>query len=142
MKVEGACQCGFITIEGEVNPEKVTICHCTDCQSGTGSAFRVAVPMPGDTFKMTGQPAIYVKTTPESGNPRALAFCPKCGSPIYSTTPGDGPKGSYMVWVGILRQREQLKPRRQIWFRSARQWVNELNGIPKEEKQTGTAHLR
>ena len=92
--------------------------------------------------QVTGQPAIYVKTTAESGNPRAQGFCPKCGSPIFSTTPGDGPKDSYMVRVGILRQRDQLKPRRQIWFRSARSWINELGGIPKDEKQTGTSHLR
>ena len=55
---------------------------------------------------MTGEPAIYVKTTAESGNPRANAFCPKCGSQLYSTTPGDGPQASYMLRVGILRQRE------------------------------------
>ena len=115
MRIDGACHCGAIAIEGEVDPDKVTICHCTDCQIGTGSAFRVSIPVPGDTFKMTGQPAIYIKTTAESGNPRALAFCPKCGSPVYSTTPGDGPQASYMVRVGILRQRDQLIPKRQIW---------------------------
>ena len=48
MKVTGACHCGFITIEGEADPEKVNICHCTDCQTGTGSAFRVSVPIPGN----------------------------------------------------------------------------------------------
>ena len=97
-----------ITIEGEADPEKVTICHCTDCQTGTGSAFRVSVPVPGSTFKMTGQPTNYLKTTADSGNPRVQAFCPKCGSPIYSTTPGEGQQASYMVRVGILRQRDQL----------------------------------
>ena len=54
MKVTGACHCGTITIEGEADPEKVTICHCTDCQTGTGSAFRVSVPIPGNVFKMKG----------------------------------------------------------------------------------------
>ncbi|HKM88261.1 MAG TPA: GFA family protein [Xanthobacteraceae bacterium] len=142
MKVDGACHCRAIAVEGEVDPEKVTICRCTDCQSGAGSAFRVSIPVPGDTFKMTGQPALYVKSTAESGNPRAQAFCPKCGSPIYSTTPGDGPKDSYMVRVGILRQRDQLRPRRQIWFRSAQSWVTELGGIPRNETQQGTSHLR
>lgn len=85
---------------------------------------------------MTGQPAIYLKVTAESGNPRAQAFCPKCGSPIYSTTPGDGQQASYTVRVGILRQRDQLIPRRQIWFRSAQAWLTELSAIPKKEKQT------
>ena len=31
MKVTGGCHCGFITIEGEADPEKTTICHCSDC---------------------------------------------------------------------------------------------------------------
>jgi len=135
MKVTGACHCGFITIEGEADPEKVNICHCTDCQTGTGSAFRVSVPISGDVFRMKGQPTNYVKTTSESGNPRVQAFCPKCGSPIYSTSPGEGQQASYMVRVGILKERDQLAPKRQSWFRSARNWVTHMDAIPKAEKQ-------
>ena len=67
MKVNGSCHCGTITVEGEADPDKVSICHCTDCQTGTGSAFRVSVPIPGDKFKMSGQPTSYVKTTADSG---------------------------------------------------------------------------
>jgi hypothetical protein len=43
MKIDGACPCGYITIEGEADPQKTTICHCRDRQTGTGSAFRVSV---------------------------------------------------------------------------------------------------
>jgi hypothetical protein len=135
MKVTGGCHCGFITIEGEADPEKVNVCHCTDCQTGTGSAFRVSVPIPGNVFKMRGQPTNYVKTTSESGNPRVQAFCPKCGSPIYSTTPGEGQQASYMVRVGILKERDQLAPKKQSWFRSARDWVTHMDAIPKNQKQ-------
>ena len=103
MKVTGACHCGAITIEGEADPEKVTVCHCTDCQTGTGSAFRVSVPIPGTVFKMKGRPTNYVKTTADSGNPRVQAFCGQCGSPIYSTSPGEGQQASYMVRVGDSR---------------------------------------
>jgi hypothetical protein len=135
MKINGACHCGFIAIEGEADPERVTICHCTDCQTGTGSAFRVSIPVPGASFKMTGEPANYLKTTADSGNPRLQAFCGKCGSPIYSTSPGEGVQPSYMVRVGILEQRDRLMPKRQNWFRSARPWVTSLDAIPKNEKQ-------
>ena len=135
MKVHGSCSCGFITFEAEADPEKVSICHCTDCQTSTGTAFRTNVPIAGKDFKMlSGEPAIYVKTTAESGNPRAQAFCPKCGSPIYSTTPGDGPKPSYMVRVGILREREQLVPKVQNWTRSARPWVGGIGALRRNEK--------
>ena len=135
MKLDGSCHCGYIRFEAEADPEKTTICHCTDCQTSTGTAFRTNIPVPGNSFRMlAGEPTIYVKTTAESGNPRAQAFCPKCGSPIYSTTPGDGPKPSYMVRVGVLRQRDQLVPKVQNWYRSARPWITELAGIRRNEK--------
>jgi hypothetical protein len=135
MRIDGSCACGAIKIEGEADPERTQMCHCTDCQSGTGTAFRVSIPVPGATFKMTGVPTIFLKTTADSGKPRAQAFCPTCGSPIYSTTPGDGVQPSYTVRVGLLRQRDQLIPRRQNWYRSARPWVTDIGSIPKNEKQ-------
>jgi hypothetical protein len=135
MKIHGSCHCGFITFEGEADPEKVSICHCTDCQSSTGSAFRTNVPVPGNTLKMlSGTPTIYVKTTAESGNPRAQAFCPKCGSPIYSTTPGEATQPLYIVRVGVLRERDQLAPKVQNWARSARPWVTAIGALKRNEK--------
>jgi hypothetical protein len=134
MKIDGGCSCGAIKIEGEADPEKTQVCHCTDCQTSTGTAFRVSIPVPGTTFKMTGQPNIYVKTTADSGKPRVQAFCGTCASPIYSTTTGDGVQPSYTVRVGILRQRDQLVPQRQNWFCSARSWVLKLDAVPKNEK--------
>jgi hypothetical protein len=136
MKIEGACSCGSIRIEGEADPATTSVCHCTDCQTGTGTAFRISIPVKGDSFKVTGEPTIYIKTTADSGNPRAQAFCGKCGSPLYSTTPGEGQQAMYIVRVGILKQRDQLEPKRQIWWRSARPWVTGLDAIRKIEKQT------
>jgi hypothetical protein len=136
MKVDGACHCGAIMIEGEVDPDTATICHCADCQTSTGSAFRISIPMSGTSLKITGLPTAYLKTTADSGNPRVQAFCPTCGSPIYSTSPGDHPRPSYTVRVGILRQRDQLVPKRQIWFRSALPWIGELGAIPQSQLAT------
>jgi hypothetical protein len=90
----------------------------------------------GASLKVSGKPAIYIKTTADSGRPRVQAFCGACGSPIYSTTVGDGVQPSYTLRVGILRQRAEFTPRRQIWWRSARPWVTELGGVPRVEKQT------
>jgi len=136
MKIDGACSCGNIRIEGEADPNTVSVCHCTDCQTASGSAFRVSVPVKGDAFKVSGKPTIYIKTTAESGNPRSQAFCPICGASLYSPTPGEGQQAMYIVRVGMLNQRDQLMPGRQIWWRSARNWVTGLDGIRKLEKQT------
>jgi len=134
MRVTGACHCGFIKFEAEADPAKASICHCTDCQASTGATFRTNVPVPAKDFKMlSGEPTIYVKTA-ESGNKRAQAFCPKCGSPIYSTQPGDGPKESYMVRIGILKERDQFVPKVQNWTRSAQAWLANIGSVPKNEK--------
>jgi hypothetical protein len=134
MKVDGQCLCGGIKIEAEADPEKTVVCHCTDCQTGTASAFRVSVPVSGESFIMTGKPAVYIRTTAESGRPRAQAFCPTCGTPFYATTPGEEKQPVYMLRVGVLRQREAFTPRRQIWCRSAREWTQHLDALPKAEK--------
>lgn len=134
MQINGVCHCGYVRFEAEADPAQVAICHCTDCQTSTGSAFRVNVPVAAANFRMLGgEPTGYVKTTADSGNPRVQAFCPKCGTPIYSTSPGPNPE-SYMVRVGILQQRDQLTPRQQFWFRSSRPWLTGMASIPRTEK--------
>ena len=98
MKIEGSCHCGHITYTAEIDPENVGICHCTDCQTLSGSPYRVSVQTPKEAFKLTtGQPRIYVKTA-ESGNKRAQAFCPQCGTPIYSSAVDNPP--NYNLRIG------------------------------------------
>jgi hypothetical protein len=92
MKVDGGCYCGSIRYEAEVDPAKVIICHCTDCQKLSGSAFRTVVQTEPGTFRLlTGTPKTFVKTG-ESGKRREQTFCPDCGTPIYSAPVGDGPR--------------------------------------------------
>jgi hypothetical protein len=135
VKVDGRCHCGSIRYEAEVDPTKVVICHCTDCQTLSGSAFRTVVPTTEGTFKLlAGTPKVYVKTG-ENGNKREQTFCPECGTPIYSALAGAvGPK-VVGLRVGTLRQRDQLTPRDQFWFRSSRAWLAQLATINKRETQ-------
>lgn len=134
MHIDGSCHCGAIAFEAEADPEKTSICHCTDCQTITGTAFRVSIQVPAERFKMLkGVPARYLKTTAESGNKRVQAFCPDCGTQLYATAAGDNPP-AYTVRVGTLRQRDQLVPKAQNWFRSARPWLAGLMSIPRNEK--------
>ena len=134
MKIDGRCHCGYITYEAEVDPEEVDICHCTDCQALSGSAFSTAAPTPEEQFKLlSGEPKTYVRTA-ESGTKRAQAFCPECGTPIYSTAVGEGPK-FYGILVGTARQRDELPPKMQIWFRSAQHWVTDLASLRKVDKE-------
>jgi hypothetical protein len=133
MKVAGSCHCGQIAFEAEIDPGRVRVCHCTDCQMLSGSAFRANVPVLPRTFVLkSGTPKIYVKTA-DSGNKREQAFCPECGTPIYSAGPGDPP--SYSLRVGTLDRRAELLPARQIWCRSALPWSMDMAGVERIERQ-------
>jgi len=68
MKVDGGCHCGKIRYEAEVDPGNVLICHCTDCQTMSRSAFRTVVPSNAGAF-LSGTPRVYAKTA-ESGRRR------------------------------------------------------------------------
>jgi hypothetical protein len=133
MKVEGACHCGHVRYEAEIDPATVGICHCIDCQVLTGSPYRVVVYAAAAGFRLLGAaPKIYVKIA-DSGKPRAQAFCPECGTPIYAAAPVD--PQSYSLRIGAIKQRRELVPRRQIWCRSALPWVEDLGGFDKIDGQ-------
>jgi hypothetical protein len=134
MKIDGGCHCGSITYEAELDPEKVVICHCSDCQTLSGTAFRTVGIVPRADFKLlSGAPKDYVKTA-ESGRQRVQAFCPECGSPLYATGVGDD-TAFYNIRLGTARQRDQLVPRKQLWCRSAQPWLGDMDTAPKVETQ-------
>jgi hypothetical protein len=128
VKIDGRCHCGRVTFEAEVDPATAGICHCTDCQTLSGSAYRVSVRTLAVDFRISGVVSTYVKTA-DSGNKRAHAFCPNCGTPMYATQP-ETPT-SYTLRVGTLRQRAELPPQRQIWCESAVPWSSDIRGVAK-----------
>ena len=134
MKINGGCHCGYISYQAEIDPDKITVCHCTDCQTLSGSAFRWVAPTREGTFKLlSGELKIYVKTA-ESGAKRPQSFCPECGTPIYATSAEAEPK-SHGLRVGSISQRDQLVPKRQVWARSEQEWVADLKTVPRVEKR-------
>jgi hypothetical protein len=128
VKIDGRCHCGRITFEAEVDPATTGICHCTDCQMLSGSAYRVSVRAAAEDFTLNGAVSAYIKTA-DSGNKRKHAFCPNCGTPIYATQP-DEPV-NFTLRVGTIRQRFALMPQRQIYCQSAVPWSGDLTDVPK-----------
>lgn len=136
MKIDGGCHCGYVTYEAEIDPEKVIICHCLDCQVLSGSAFRTMALSRQGTFQLrSGQLKIYVKTA-DSGTRRAQSFCPECGTQICSGHVEGGPS-VYFIRAGTARQRGLLIPRVQVWTCSALPWITDMQSVPKRIRQEG-----
>jgi len=133
MRVDGKCHRGAIAYDAEVDPNTVRICHCTDCQTLTGSAYRVIVRAPAKSFVLkTGVPKIYVRTS-DSGAKRGQAFCPDCGTPLYAAALEN--PAFYVLRLGAIDQRATLTPKDQVWCRSALPWSCDLSSIERHDRQ-------
>jgi hypothetical protein len=133
MKIHGSCHCGQVTYIAEVDPERVNICHCSDCETLTGSAYRVSVPTLVKDFVLeTGAPKEYIKVA-ESGVERAQVFCSNCGSPLYTYAVGQ--PTIYGLRTGCIAERNQLFPSRQIWCESALDWSMNIEALPARGRE-------
>lgn len=134
MQIDGACHCGLVSFTAEVDPARVVVCHCTDCQVLSGAPFRAIVTAPIESFVLRGQTKSYVKVA-QSGNKRAQVFCPECGTPLFATAPENAT--SVTIRLGCVKQRAEFTPATQIWQHSAMPWLSELDRVPGfPEQQT------
>ncbi len=129
LKIDGQCHCGHVTYQANIDPDLVSICHCTDCQMLTGSAYRVTVAASRDRLQLTGNPPKVYTKTGDNGRKRFQSFCPECGSPLFTTGEGVEAEEWGIRW-GTIRQRQLLPPQRQIWCRSALPWIHTLGLLP------------
>ncbi|MBC5767964.1 GFA family protein [Ramlibacter albus] len=126
MHIDGTCHCGSISFTAEIDPQGVTVCHCTDCQVMSGAPFRTVVEVPITQFTLRGEPKRYA--TLQHGKPWVQAFCPECGTPIFAAA-AESPS-SVVIRLGCVTQRAQLRPHAQLWRNLALPWLAELPSIP------------
>lgn len=69
----GGCRCGKVRFEVTGEPERVGLCHCTDCRKETGSAFLAYADWPVEAFSVSGDYATY----------EGRSFCPVCGTRLF-----------------------------------------------------------
>jgi hypothetical protein len=129
MKIDGACHCGYITIEGEADPEKTTVCLCTDVKV-------VRAPHSGSMFLLRARRSPSLETRRLTSRPlrKAGILARRHSARAAALPPGEGKQASYMVRVGILRQRDQFVPKRQNWFRSALPLGDRARHAPQERE--------
>jgi hypothetical protein len=132
VQIEGSCHCGQITFTAEVDPSRVVVCHCSDCQVLSGSPFRIIVPAPMQSFVVRGEPRRDIKIA-DSGNRRVQAFCPECATPLFGAAYENA---EYVtVRLGCVKQRAALTPHAQIWTRSSLPWLRDILHLPACEQQ-------
>jgi hypothetical protein len=135
MHVDGGCLCGAIAYEAVVDPERCAICHCTNCQTNSGTAFGWIVHVKDRQFTLTRGTLKVYETVADSGRRRCLSFCGDCGTRIHAQTPEE-PDVFFGLRAGTVNQRHLLRPKRQLWCRSAAPWVFEMSDLPPDDTQS------
>jgi hypothetical protein len=126
MHIDGACHCGRVSYAAEVDPERVIICHCTDCQTISGGPYRVNVLVRAENLAVRGEARTYVKRG-DTGKEVATAFCPDCGAALWSRQ-GEAPK-FLALRLGAVKQRAALPPKMQGFCRSAMPWAMDITDV-------------
>ena len=76
------CSCGQLQVTCTVEPLRVSMCHCLECQKRTGSVFSVNARFRRDTVAVVGASQAYQRTG-DSGKKLTFYFCPQCGSTVF-----------------------------------------------------------
>jgi len=126
LPLTGGCLCGAVRYEVTAQRLLVTACHCTTCQTRSGSAFAMTMIVPRGALGVTqGQP-ITREIPSASGRVSAHYYCDACLVRLYSEPAM--PTISY-VRPGTLDDRKWITPAAQIWTRSAQPWAI-AEGVP------------
>lgn len=121
LPLTGGCACGAVRYEITGPPLAVYACCCTDCQTLTGSAFSLAMPVFRKDFAITrGEPESWVRTA-ASGNAIPQRICTTCGVRLF-TEPVFGPQ-TVTVRPGTLDDTGWVRPVAAFYMGSAQPWT-------------------
>ncbi len=130
---EGGCQCGAVRYRVVGEPVVLAVCHCSECQRQSGSAFGMSLIVPKKSFQiLSGETKTFTRKA-DSGREVECVFCPECGTRVYHVPglPGD----NLNIKPGTLDDRSWLVPAVHVWTRSKQPWVPIPEGVPCVEEQ-------
>ncbi|TDG12591.1 GFA family protein [Seongchinamella unica] len=134
----GGCACGSVRYKVSGNPLSVHACHCTDCQTLSGSAFGLSMLLNAADIELTrGEPGINDFTA--SRDRMLRHYCPDCGVALWFSSPGDS--SIVAVKPGTLDDTSSLRPIAHMWVRSAQPWLQLGDDVPVFQEQPTLAEL-
>jgi len=128
----GGCACGEIRYRLRSAPMFVHCCHCTSCQTETGSAFVINALIESDRVEAIKGAPEPVMTSSESGKGQQIWRCPSCRVALWSNYGGATDRLRF-VRVGTLDTPGDLPPDIHIYTRSKLPWVQLPEGVAAVE---------
>ena len=127
----GGCQCGAVRFRVRREALRAYVCHCSQCQKQSASAFGVSVPVLRGEFEVEG-PTSYWSRSTFSGGRTDCHFCTDCGSRVFHA----GSRGQ-MVTVkgGAFDEVSDLEPQAHLWTSMKLPWTIIPQAVEQYETQ-------
>ena len=121
LPMTGGCSCGAIRYEIASFPLLLYTCNCTDCQTASGSAFALNMPiLTKDFHVLQGEPKGWRRPSPTGADVTSW-FCGDCGGRIYGERAGR--PETINIRAGTLDDTTWLVPIAHMFMRSAQSWT-------------------
>jgi hypothetical protein len=122
LPLTGGCQCGAVRYEIRQAPKSLYVCHCTECQRQSGSAFALSMPVAREAVAVTAGAPRRWRRVLESGRAIDCVFCGDCGTRLWHE-PERNPTASVLK-PGTLDDTAWFRPVGHIWTKSAQPWCD------------------
>jgi hypothetical protein len=103
------------------DPIVVYACHCTICQTQSGSAFGMAMRIDLTNFNITRGELKSFSRRADSGQIFTNSFCPDCGTRIHHRA--SKAPDHISLKPGTLDDTSWLNPSHHVFVRSAQPWM-------------------
>ena len=122
--ITGGCRCGAVRYELTAPPDRVSVCHCRDCQRSAGAPMVAWAMTPAGRFQVTRGAA---KAFNSSGDAFRY-FCAECGTGLYYINETFLP-GLVDVQAMTLDAPNAFPPGAQVQTAEQAPWVSHLARI-------------
>ena len=134
----GSCECKSIRFQFSGEPLTCYACHCTDCQTSSGSAFGLSMIVSDKDIEIT-KGTVTINTIDVNGTKVQKHHCAQCGTPFWFSA--DEYPGIVALKPGIFEDTSWFKPIAHLWVRSAQPWVTLDSSTPQYDKQPEMSEL-
>ena len=137
LPLTGGCQCGAVRYWVGAPPLTCYVCHCSECQRQSGSAFGMSLLIPTEGFEVAG-PTAHLRRVAPSGHASRRHFCPSCGTRLWHAREG---ADRAALKPGTLDRRAWLRPVAHIWTSERQSWVAISPGLAACDGQPEMSRL-
>lgn len=132
MKVSGGCRCGAIRYEADGEVGHHALCHCRDCQLGSGAPMVPWIAFRTEDFRIIqGEPTTY------NGSGKSLRqFCGNCGTPLFFLNEEMLP-GIVDIQSVTMDEPDAHSPAVQVQVAERRAWMERIAELPEFERFPG-----